>query len=1011
MGVKFIKNKIKISLTLVLTTFLMITTIIPLQITADFKQSVNEYTVVKISVTFNEDDFEFDNFNGYDIINYPGGGITCKIGKPMLPLKNILVALPIEMKATNIRILDFTQEEMSSNYNILPAQAPQKVGLSTSKISNSYKINSESLDKFPSEKVELSGMTDIYGQGMALVTIYPFEYNPYMKTLKLLKELNFVIECETGYTCGDFLPNSFSESDKVLYKEKVKEMVINPDDVILQSKKESLPNGFDSGDYDYVIITKNDWVSAFQTLADWKTQKGIPANIVTTEDIYANYSGSTNQEKIRAFIQEAYSSWGTIFFLFGGDSDTIPYKTVTYEGDNIPTDTYYSDYDDDWTCEVHVGRASVTGIGTGNGEIGNFINKTLTYEKDPPTTSYAKNIALFGFDLDWMTDGEDCKIDVDNLYIPSGWTITKVYDSHGGNHEDNVDNAVNSGQNLINHIDHCNEYFMGTGYTNHELGLDTDEVDAFSNGDKQSIFYSIGCWAAAFDYDNCIAEHFVRDTDGGGIGFVGNTRYGWYYLGYDDYASLRYDRYFFRSFFNQNHYKLGDLFSDHKNDAYASMDQDDLNKYIFSELSLLGDPELPIWTANPASFNVTHPAEIEIGPSSFDVHVEDSEGSNIENAYVCLWKGDEVYLTDYTDSGGDVTFNPSPSTGGIMKVTVTKRDFIPYESSVTVGSNNPPNAPYDENPSDGSTYVMINTILSWTCSDPDGDPLTYDVYFGTESPPPLVSSNQTDDSYDPGILNYGTTYYWQIIAWDDSGASNQSPIWTFTTEDIPENFPPMFSDENPSDGETNVPITIYSLSVLIEDVEGDSFNWSIETSPNIGGNSGIGEYNGTKTCSVSGLDYNTVYTWTVNATDSGSGKTVSAVFTFTTEDDNNPPNKPTINGPTGGLPFIHYSFSFSSIDPDGDDVSYFIDWGDGKTTYWTAYQPSGSPYTESHSWMGIATFTIRAKSKDINGVESEWAEHKITIPKNKVINRPILNFLQSYISLFPFLQKLLLRIN
>jgi hypothetical protein len=552
---------------------------------------------------------------------------------------------------------------------------------------------------------------------------------------------------------------------------------------------------------------------------------------------------------------------------------------------------------------------------------------------------------------------------------------------------------------------------MGTGYTNHELGLDTDEVDDFSNGNKQSIFYSIGCWAAAFDYDNCIAEHFVRDTDGGGVGFVGNTRYGWYYIGYDDYASLRYDRYFFRSFFNQNHYKLGDLFSDHKNDAYASMDQDDLNKYIFSELILLGDPELPIWTDNPSSFDVTHLTEIQVGPSSFTVHVEDSEGSNIENAYVCLWKGDEIYLMDYTDSDGNVTFNPSPSTEGIMKVTVTKQDFIPYESNVDVGSNEPPNAPSNPNPANGAIDVSINTILSWTCSDPNEDPLTYDVYLGTESPPPLVISNITNNFHNPGTLEYETTYYWMITAWDDSGDSNESPIWTFTTENLPENFPPDFSDENPIDGATNVPITTSSLSIYISDSEGDSFNWTIETTPNVGSVSGIGEYNGTKTCSVSGLEYNTVYTWTVSSTDTGSGKTTIDVYTFTTEIDNNPPNKPTIIGPSGGLPFVPYSFSFRSVDPDGDDVSYYIDWGDGKTTYWTTYQSSGSPYTESHSWMGIATFTIRAKTKDINGIESEWAEHKITIPKNKVINKPILNFLQSHPSLFPLLQQLLLLKN
>jgi hypothetical protein len=770
--------------------------------------------------------------------------------------------------------------------------------------------------------------------------------------------------------------------------------------------------------------------------------------------------------------------------LIGGDSDTVPYKTVNYEGDDIPTDTYYADFDDDWTCEVDVGRASVTGTGTGVGKIGNFINKILIYERNPPISNYAKNIALFGFDLDWFTDGEDVKIDIDNLYIPSGWIVTKVYDSHSGNHEDNVDTAVNNGQNIINHIDHSGEYSMGVGYTNHGDVLDTSEVDAFSNGNKQSIWYSIGCWAEAFDYSNCIAEHFVRDDNGGGIGFVGNTRYGWYYQGNDDLASNRYDRYFFRSFFNQNHYKLGDLFSDHKNDAYASMTGNDLNKYIFSELNLLGDPELPLWQDNPTNFNVTHLSEIPIGTSSFNVHVEDITGTNIEDAYVCLWKGDEVYLTDYTDSNGDATFSVSPTTEGNMSVTVTKQDYKPYEGFTYVSAaNQPPNTPSDPFPANGATGVGVSNGLSWNCSDPDGDPLTYDVYFGISSSPPKVSANQTSTFYNPGTLNFGTTYYWKIIAWDDSDASTEGPIWSFTTifndppntpsnpdpsngetdvdintdiswtggdpngdtvtydvyfgssspppkvssgqytttynpgtmnylityywmieaedehgtttigpewsfttEDEPANYPPEFSSENPANGAKGVPISTTSISVMISDTEGDSFDWSIETSPNIGGSIGTTEYNGTKTCTVSGLVYNTIYTWYVNATDSGSGETTSVIYIFTTEEEgNNPPDAPTITGPNNGNAGISYDYSFKAVDPEGDDIYYYIEWGDYTNSGWLGPYSSGETIVKSHTWFTQGTYLISARAKDINDQEGPNGQLVVNMPRSKAL--------------------------
>jgi hypothetical protein len=104
----------------------------------------------------------------------------------------------------------------------------------------------------------------------------------------------------------------------------IKEMVINPEDVELISLPNPLQTrSVDPGDYDYVVITQSSWVDDFQPLADWKTKKGIPANIVTTSWIYSTYSGSNNQAKIRAFVIDAQTNWGTVFFLLGGDTGVI----------------------------------------------------------------------------------------------------------------------------------------------------------------------------------------------------------------------------------------------------------------------------------------------------------------------------------------------------------------------------------------------------------------------------------------------------------------------------------------------------------------------------------------------------------------------------------------------------------------------------------------------------------------------------------------------------------------
>ena len=125
---------------------------------------------------------------------------------------------------------------------------------------------------------------------------------------------------------------------------------------------------------------------------------------------------------------------------------------------------------------------------------------------------------------------------------------------------------------------------------------------------------------------------------------------------------------------------------------------------------------------------------------------------------------------------------------------------------------------------------------------------------------------------------------------------------------------------------------------------------------------------------------------------------------------NNEPDDPEIDGPSSGTLEKNYTYTFYSEDLDGDNVSYYIEWGDGNITSWTAYQPSGQPgYIESHSWSEQGTYVIRAKAKDIWGYESGWTTFEVAIPKNKPFNFNsfLLRFLNQHPNLFPVLRNLL----
>ena len=96
--------------------------------------------------------------------------------------------------------------------------------------------------------------------------------------------------------------------------------------------------------------------------------------------------------------------------------------------------------------------------------------------------------------------------------------------------------------------------------------------------------------------------------------------------------------------------------------------------------------------------------------------------------------------------------------------------------------NSNPYTPSNPSPADESIEVSVDADLSWTGGDPDGDSVTYDIYFGTASPPPKIVSNQSGTSYDPGTMNNNQIYYWKIVAWDDHSVYTEGPTWKFATE-------------------------------------------------------------------------------------------------------------------------------------------------------------------------------------------------------------------------------------
>ncbi len=101
------------------------------------------------------------------------------------------------------------------------------------------------------------------------------------------------------------------------------------------------------------------------------------------------------------------------------------------------------------------------------------------------------------------------------------------------------------------------------------------------------------------------------------------------------------------------------------------------------------------------------------------------------------------------------------------------------------------------------------------------------------------------------------------------------------------------------------------------------------------------------------------------------------------QDGNDAPEIPNIEGPVNSNTDTKYDYNFQSSDPEGLQIWYFIEWGDGKDTGWIGPYSSDIEITMSHKWTEQGTYKIRCKAKDPYDAESDWAEFEVSIPRTR----------------------------
>lgn len=291
--------------------------------------------------------------------------------------------------------------------------------------------------------------------------------------------------------------------------------------------------------------------------------------------------------------------------------------------------------------------------------------------------------------------------------------------------------------------------------------------------------------------------------------------------------------------------------------------------------------------------------------------------------------------------------------------TQYKSDTLKIDINIQT-ENAGPSAPSLSSPSNGATKVATSTKLVWAAStDPEGDAVTYDVYWGTANPPTTKVSTQSSTEYSP-THKINTTYYWRVVAKDNQNEIS-SATHSYTT--ISNNLPTKPLLISPSIGSKDVESDSTLKWQAASDIDNDNITYDVylgtdnpPTTKVSTGQSGV-EYK------MNGIKSKTLHYWKIIAKDSKGGETGSDVWSFTSG--NFSPSVATIISPVDQATKISENTPLkwnASTDPENDNITYDVYLGTNNppTTKVssdqtaTEYTPTGQTNATTYYWQIIS---------------------------------------------------------
>ena len=698
------------------------------------------------TLSFDLSQFQFSIENGYDRVRGIKMSTTTDTGAPELPLKSLNFIIPNGYRVQNIEVISLTLIPLDGTYNIYPVQPEIPLGINDSLplwVPPDTAIYSQDALYPDSIPVEILHQGHYDGQPIVALAIYPLLYNPVRDSLYLVQAITFGFQFQSVPL--SVRPQIRGERIHQLYLKGLKTTVFNnwevdgfylsPGQIVSDDELGRL------GYPEVIIIAPPACTLAYRPVADWLTEKGMFCFIRSTDWVYANFDGiwpdlpgypgentGDDAAKIKEYLRTLYLTNGTAFAILGGSAqfnypdNYFPFRySVAYAG-GIPNDLYFQDFtgswpnDPDYQGEIWVGRVPAWNYD----QALSWVEKRLIYEKSPT------NRDLMTHSL-WLTQNPQppdwinfpAWMDSAKQYFPSNIIQHQVvnHPCNAGDHR--LIDTLSIGYGMLTTYGHGAPDNQRVAYPDlRQLlfswpfnygGGPMPNLKEPTNVNKYYLVYSIGCDNAWYDTSKaldggwtgwtangplpCMAEAFTsfyrldvppdKRPAINAVAFLGNTRWG-----LCGSSMFLHQNFINRLFYNDTLIGVAEArarYSDPK--GWQGW-------YVTYSHNLFGSPEMPVWTENPRDMIVEHPGTIPVNvPLNFVVTARElthqpDPNPPLQNALVTLYKPGptlpEVYESQLTDAEGNAYFTLNVPTPGIMKVTVTKHNYLPYQGDVQV---------------------------------------------------------------------------------------------------------------------------------------------------------------------------------------------------------------------------------------------------------------------------------------------------------------------------------------